>query len=60
MKLTETLQSRIYEGMKDLCTRFCVDEMIALLNIAPEARIQKSDTWKSDEDFGEEEPEEPE
>jgi hypothetical protein len=54
------LQSRIYEGMKDLCTRFCKDEMIALMNKGHDARVQRSDTWKSDEDFGEEELEEPE
>ena len=54
------LQYRIYEGMKDLCTRFCEDEMIALMNKGQDVKVQRSDTWRSDEDFGEEEPEEPE
>lgn len=53
------LQSRIYEGMKDLCTRSCKDEMIASMNREQEVKVQKSDTWKSDEDFAEEDPEEP-
>lgn len=60
MKLTEMLQHRIYEGMLDLCTRICKDEMIALLNKVPEASVLITDSWKSDEDFGEEEPEESE
>lgn len=54
------LQSRIYEGMKDLCTRFCRDEMIALMNKEQDTGVQKSDMWTSDEDLGEEEPEEAE
>lgn len=55
------LQSRIYEGMKDLCTRFCKDDMIALMDKGQDAKVQRSNTWKSaDDDFGEEEPEEAE
>lgn len=53
--------NRIYEGMKDLCTRFCYEELLAALSgDKPPKEIQGHDTSQGDEYYDQEEMEEEE